>query len=48
MVTKAASAGAFELQGLAGHCSIQISARYANPDEEQLTRAIDPLNEGEK
>lgn len=43
-----AGASAFEIQKLAGHSGIQISARYAHPDSEQLTRAIDRLNKGEK
>ena len=40
----AAGASPFEIQRLAGHSNIQISARYAHPDEEQLTKAIDKLN----
>lgn len=39
-----AGASAFEIMKLAGHASITMSARYAHPDDEQLSRAIERMN----
>jgi integrase len=36
----AAGASAFEIQRLAGHSSIEISARYTHPEQDQLRAAI--------